>query len=49
MLWNGSKQDGNVRREREEYDNTDHEDGDSDTEWSRQMESDMICVLSVCN
>ena len=33
MLWNGSKQDGNVRRECEEDEGTDCEVGDSDTEW----------------
>jgi len=33
MLWNGSKEDGNVRNEREEGEGTDYEDGDSDTDW----------------
>jgi len=33
MLWNGSEEDGNVRRESEEDKDTDCEDGDSDTEW----------------
>ena len=33
ILWNGSKQDGNVRTECEENEGTDCEDGDSDTEW----------------
>jgi len=33
MLWNGSEEDGNVRRECEEDEGTDCEDGDSDTEW----------------
>jgi len=31
MLWNGSEEDGNVRRECEEDESTDYEDGDSDT------------------
>jgi len=35
MLWNGSEEDGNVRRESEEDEGTDCEDGDSDTEWCR--------------
>ena len=33
MLWNGSKEDGNIRRECEEAEGTDCADGDSDTEW----------------
>jgi hypothetical protein len=33
MLWNGSEEDGNVRRECEEDENEDCEDGDSDTDW----------------
>jgi len=33
MLWNGSKQDGNVRRGCEEDEGTDCADGVSDTEW----------------
>ena len=33
MLWNGSEEDGDVRRECEEDKGTDCEDGDSDTEW----------------
>jgi hypothetical protein len=33
MLWNGSKEDGNVRSECEEDEGTDCEDGDSDTDW----------------
>ena len=33
ILWNGSKQDGNVRRECEEDEDIDCEDGDNDTEW----------------
>jgi hypothetical protein len=33
MLWNGSKERGNVRSECEENEGTDCEDGDSDTDW----------------
>jgi hypothetical protein len=33
MLWNGSKEDGDVRNECEVYDSTDCEDGDSDPDW----------------
>ena len=32
MLWNDSKEDGDVRRESEEYEGTACEDGDSDTD-----------------
>ena len=35
MLWNGSKEDGNVRGECEEDENTASEGGDSDTDWWR--------------
>jgi hypothetical protein len=35
MLWNDSEEDGNVRSECEEDEDTDCEDGDSDTDWSR--------------
>ena len=33
MLWNGSKEDGNVRNECQGDDSTDCEDGDGDTVW----------------
>jgi hypothetical protein len=33
MLWNGSKQNGNVRSECEGDDGIDCEDGDGDTLW----------------
>jgi hypothetical protein len=46
-LWSGSDEDGNVRSECEEDEGTDCEDGDSDTDWYRQIESDMLCVLSI--
>jgi hypothetical protein len=32
-LCNGSEEDGNVRSECYEDEGTDHEDGDSDTDW----------------
>jgi hypothetical protein len=32
-LWNDNEEDGNVRSEREEDEDTDCEDGDSDTGW----------------
>ena len=33
MLWNGSYKDGNVRCESEEDEDTEYEDGASDTDW----------------
>ena len=33
VLWNGSPEDGNVKSECEEDEDTDCEDGDSDTDW----------------
>jgi hypothetical protein len=33
MLWNGSKEDGDVSSECEQDEGTDYEDGDSDTDW----------------
>ena len=33
MLWNGSKEDGNVQSECKEDEGTDCEDGDNDTDW----------------
>jgi len=33
MLWNGSEWGGNVIRECEEYEGSDCEDDDSDTDW----------------
>ena len=47
MLWNGSEGDGNVRSECEEDEGTGCEDGDGDTDGYRQIESDMLCVLSI--
>jgi len=32
-LWNGIKEDGNVRSECEKREGTDCEDGDSDNDW----------------
>ena len=46
MLWKGSVEDGDVRSECEE---DDCEDGDSDTDWYRQMESDTLYILNVLN
>ena len=42
MLWNDSEEDGNVRSSCEEG-----TDGVSDTDWYREIESDMLCVFSV--
>jgi len=47
MLQNDSEENGNATSECEEDEGTDCEDGDSDTDWYRQIESDMICVFSV--
>jgi len=33
MLWNGSEEEGNVRNEYKEDEDTDCEDGESDTDW----------------
>ena len=33
MFWNDSEEDGNVRSECEEDEDTDCEDGDSDPDW----------------
>ena len=49
MLWNGSEEDGDVGRECEEDEGTDCEDGDSDTDWLRQIESDMLRVFCAQN
>ena len=32
-LWNGSEEEGNVRNEHKEDEDTDCEDGESDTDW----------------
>ena len=47
MLWNGSGGDVHVRGECEEDEGTDCADGDSDTDWYRQIKSDTLCLLSV--
>ena len=47
MLWNGSEEGGSVRTECEEDEGTGCADGDSDTDWYSQIESDMLYVLSV--
>jgi len=38
------KRIGNVRSECEEDEGTYCEDGDSDNDWERQIEYDMLCV-----
>ena len=48
-VWNDSEEGENVRSEWEEDEDTDSEDGDSVTGWYREIESDMLCVLSVWN
>jgi len=35
MLWNGSEQDGNIRSECVEDEDTDCEGGECDTDWQR--------------
>ena len=40
MLWNGSEEDGNIRSGCE---------GDEGTDWYRQIESDMLFILCICN
>jgi len=47
MLWIGGEKNGNVRSRCEEDDGTYCANGKSDTHWQREIESDMICVLSV--
>jgi hypothetical protein len=42
MLWN-------IRSECEVDEGTDCEDGDGDTDWYREIESDMFCILCICN
>ena len=42
MLRNGCEGDGNVRADCDEGTN-----GVSDTDWYREIESDMLCVFSV--
>jgi hypothetical protein len=46
MLWNDGE-DGNIRSEYEEAQGTNCENGNSDTDWLRWIEFDMLCVLSV--
>jgi hypothetical protein len=45
MLCNGSEEDGDVRSECGEGEGTDCEDGDSDTDWYREIESDMLYII----
>jgi hypothetical protein len=44
---NSSEEGRNVRGESEEDEDTDCEDGDSNSAWKRQKENDMLCILSV--
>jgi len=46
-LWSGIEEDWNVSSECEEDEGTNCENGDTDTDWYRQIESDMPCVLNV--
>ena len=46
-MWNGSEESWNVRGDSEEDNVTDCGDGDSDTDWYRKTECDMLHVLSV--
>ena len=47
ILWNDSKEDGNVRGECEEHEGTDCSYGENNTDWYRQIECDVLCVLIV--
>ena len=44
MMWNGSAVDGDDRNQCEEDESPDCEQRESDTDWYRQMEYDMLCV-----
>jgi hypothetical protein len=44
MLWNGKEEDSNVRCVCKEDEGNDCEDGDSNSKWKRQMESDFFFV-----
>ena len=45
MLWNGSEEDGNVKSQCKEDEGT--ENGDSDSGCHIQIESDMLCIVSL--
>ena len=45
MSWNGSKDVGIIRSQCEENECTNCEDGDSGTDWLKEIESDMVCLL----
>jgi len=55
MLWTDSEEAGNFSSKCEELESTDcqagqyknNQGGDSQTDWKRQMESDMFCVLTI--
>ena len=44
MLWNGSKEDGDVRSKGREDEDTDREDGGSSTNWQRYREN-VTCFM----
>jgi hypothetical protein len=46
MMWQGSEEDGNVRSECQQDSGTDCENRDSDTDWYRQIESDILFVIT---
>jgi hypothetical protein len=48
-LYNGSEEVGNIRSECEVDEGTDCEEGDSNINWERWIESDLLCVLGVRN
>jgi hypothetical protein len=45
MLWNGSEEDGDVRRECEEDEGIACEGEDNYTDWLEKTKSDILCVL----
>jgi hypothetical protein len=47
MLWNDSEEAGSVSSECQEDKGTDCGNGQCDTDWYRQIVSNMLCVLSV--
>jgi hypothetical protein len=55
MLWNDSEEAGNFSSKCEELESIDcsagqfknNEGGDSNTDWKKQMESDVFCVLTI--
>jgi len=49
VLWNDSEEDGDVRSLLEEEEGTDSDDGDGVTDLYRQVQSDILGVVSVRN